>query len=131
VAKISCFAIGLSLIAGCASTEGGDGTFRISRVVEGSAIVHETLTPNFADHAIGGVIGATTSLLVRDANSGFKIGVYPTGMLSPAVAGMTAGLAAMAKDASAATSALEPAELRETLGYADYDAQAKRFIAPT
>jgi hypothetical protein len=29
-----------------------------------------------------------------------------------------------------AASALPPAELRTTLGYADYDAQAKQFIVP-
>jgi 2-methylisocitrate lyase-like PEP mutase family enzyme len=59
---------------------------------------------------------------------GFKIGTYPTGMLSPAAAGMKAGLAALAAGDAAAASALPPAELRETLGYADYDAQAKPFI---
>jgi 2-methylisocitrate lyase-like PEP mutase family enzyme len=61
---------------------------------------------------------------------GFKIGTYPTGMLSPAAAGMKAGLAALAAGDAAAASALPPAELRETLGYADYDAQAKPFIVP-
>jgi 2-methylisocitrate lyase-like PEP mutase family enzyme len=59
---------------------------------------------------------------------GFKIGTYPTGMLSPAVAGMKAGLAALAAGQSEAASALPPAELRATLGYADYDAKAKPFI---
>src|SRR5690349_16076877 len=43
---------------------------------------------------------------------GFKIGTYPTGMLSPAVAGMKAGLAALAAGQSEAASALPPAELR-------------------
>jgi 2-methylisocitrate lyase-like PEP mutase family enzyme len=61
---------------------------------------------------------------------GLKIGTYPTGMLSPAVAGMKAGLAALVAGEAAATSALPPAELRTTLGYADYDAQAQRFIVP-
>jgi 2-methylisocitrate lyase-like PEP mutase family enzyme len=61
---------------------------------------------------------------------GFKIGTYPTGMLSPAVAGMKAGLAALVAGEAAAASALSPAELRATLGYADYDDQAKRFIVP-
>src|SRR5262245_12511572 len=59
---------------------------------------------------------------------GFKIGTYPTGMLSPAVAGMKAGLAALAEGKSEAKSALPPPELRATLGYADYDAKAKPFI---
>ena len=61
---------------------------------------------------------------------GFKIGTYPTGMLSPATAGMKAGLAAWSLAKSEAASALPPPELRTTLGYADYDTQAKRFAAP-
>ncbi len=59
---------------------------------------------------------------------GFKIGTFPTGMLSPSVAGMKAGLAALLAGESEAKSALPPPELRATLGYADYDGQAKRFI---
>lgn len=59
---------------------------------------------------------------------GFKIGTYPTAMLSPSIAGMKAGLAALAAGGAEAASALPPAELRTTLGYADYDAQAKAFI---
>lgn len=61
---------------------------------------------------------------------GFKIGTYPTAMLSPAVAGMKAGLAALVAGEAEAKSALPPAELRATLGYPDYDAQAKPFILP-
>jgi 2-methylisocitrate lyase-like PEP mutase family enzyme len=59
---------------------------------------------------------------------GFKIGTYPTGMLSPAVAGMKAGLAALKAGEPEAKGALPPAELRTTLGYPAYDAQAKPFI---
>ena len=59
---------------------------------------------------------------------GFKIGTYPTGMLSPAVAGMKAGLVALKAGEAEAKSALPPPELRATLGYADYDANAKAFI---
>ena len=66
----------------------------------------------------------------RAEELGFKIGTYPTGMLSPATAGMKAGLAALVAGEAEAKSALPPAELRTTLGYADYDAQAKRFIVP-
>jgi len=62
---------------------------------------------------------------------GFKIGTYPTAMLSPAIAGMKAGLAALLAGEAEAASALAPAELRATLGYPDYDREAKRFIAPT
>jgi 2-methylisocitrate lyase-like PEP mutase family enzyme len=60
---------------------------------------------------------------------GFKIGTYPTGLLSPMVAGIKAGLAALVDGEAEAATALPPAELRATLGYADYDAQANRFIA--
>jgi 2-methylisocitrate lyase-like PEP mutase family enzyme len=59
---------------------------------------------------------------------GFKIGTYPTGMLSPAIAGMKAGLAALKAGEAEAKSAMPPPELRGTLGYADYDAKAKPFI---
>ena len=60
---------------------------------------------------------------------GFKLGTYPTNMLSPAIAGMKAGLAALNAGESEAASALPSAELRATLGYADYDAEGARFIA--
>jgi len=59
---------------------------------------------------------------------GFKIGTYPTGMLSPATAGIKAGLAALAAGEAESPMALPPAELRATLGYAEYDAAAKKFI---
>ena len=59
---------------------------------------------------------------------GFKIGTYPTGTLSPAVAGIKAGLATLVAGGAEAASALPPAELRATLGYNDYDASAKPFI---
>ena len=59
---------------------------------------------------------------------GFKIATYPTGMLSPAAAGMKAGLAALKAGEAEAKSALPPAELRTMLGYPAYDAQAKPFI---
>ena len=62
------------------------------------------------------------------AAMGFKIGTYPTGMLSPAAAGMKAGLAALKAGEAESKSALSPADLRATLGYADYDAAAKPFI---
>jgi 2-methylisocitrate lyase-like PEP mutase family enzyme len=59
---------------------------------------------------------------------GFKIGTFPTSLLSPVAAGMKAGLAALAAGEAEAASALSPAELRELLGYQDYDVQAKPFI---
>ena len=61
---------------------------------------------------------------------GFKIGAYPTALLAPAAAGMKAGLAALATGEAEAAGAMPAAELRTTLGYADYDAQATPFILP-
>ena len=60
---------------------------------------------------------------------GFRVG-FPTGMLSPAAAGMQAGLAALRAGLSAAAGALPPAEFRAALGYGDYDDAAKPFIVP-
>jgi 2-methylisocitrate lyase-like PEP mutase family enzyme len=62
------------------------------------------------------------------AKLGFKIATYPTGMLSPAAAGMKSGLAALKAGEAESKSALPPAELRTMLGYPAYDAQAKPFI---
>lgn len=59
---------------------------------------------------------------------GIKIGTYPTGMLSPSIAGVKAGLAALATGRAESEMALSPAELRTTLGYGDYDTQAKPFL---
>ncbi len=61
---------------------------------------------------------------------GLKIGTYPTGMLSPSVAGIRAGLAALFAGEAEADSALEPADLRVTLGYTDYEEKAKQFTLP-
>ena len=66
----------------------------------------------------------------RAEELGFKIGTYPTGMLSPAVAGIKAGLAALQAGEAEAASALPPPELRATLGYGDYETQAKKFVLP-
>jgi 2-methylisocitrate lyase-like PEP mutase family enzyme len=68
-----------------------------------------------------------TPTQTRAAELGLKIGTYPTGLLSPAIAGMKAGLAALAAGQAEAGLALPPAELRTTLGYGDYDKQAQRF----
>lgn len=84
--------------------------------------------PSFAVLSPGG--GRATPSQAEAARLGFKIGTFPTGMLSPAIAGIKAGLAALRAGASEATSALPAAEFRETLGYGDYDAAAKRFIIP-
>ena len=66
----------------------------------------------------------------RAAELGLKIGAFPTGLLSPAMAGIKAGLAAIAAGGSEAEAALSPKEFRDTLGYGEYDAQAKRFSGP-
>ena len=72
-----------------------------------------------------------TPTQARAAELGLKIGTFPTGLLSPAMAGMQAGLAAIAAGGSAAEAALPPAEFRRILGYADYEAAAKPFVLPT
>lgn len=64
----------------------------------------------------------------RAAELGLKIGTYPTGMLSPSIAGMKAGLAALKAGKAAAEGALPPAEFRAALGYDDYEAHARQFI---
>ena len=61
---------------------------------------------------------------------GLKIGTYPTAMLSPATAGMQAGLAALVAGGAECATALSPADFRTTMGYPDYDVQAKPFIVP-
>jgi len=60
---------------------------------------------------------------------GLKIGTYPTGMLSPAIAGIQAGLDAIGSGAAEAPGALPGKKLREVLGYDDYEAHAKQFAA--
>jgi 2-methylisocitrate lyase-like PEP mutase family enzyme len=64
----------------------------------------------------------------RAAELGLKIGTFPTGMLSPVIGAMKAGLAAIAAGESAAPSAIPGKEFREALGYGDYDRQARNFV---
>jgi 2-methylisocitrate lyase-like PEP mutase family enzyme len=71
-----------------------------------------------------------TPTQARAAELGLKIGTYPTGMLSPSVAGMLQGLAALAAGDNAAASALPPPELARIIGYGDYEKQALRFRQP-
>ncbi|MCW8087388.1 isocitrate lyase/PEP mutase family protein [Sabulicella glaciei] len=71
-----------------------------------------------------------TPTQARAAELGLKIGTFPTGTLSPAMAGMKAGLAALAAGHSEAGSALSPQEFRATLGYGAYEAAAKPFVLP-
>ena len=65
----------------------------------------------------------------RAAELGFKIGTYPTATLSPVVGAIEAGLAALNEGKAEAESALDPAVLRDTLGYGDYEAEARRFTS--
>jgi 2-methylisocitrate lyase-like PEP mutase family enzyme len=69
-----------------------------------------------------------TPTRTRAAELGLKIGTYPTGLISPVAAAIKAGLAALLAGEAEAASALPPAELRATLGYGDYDAEAQRFV---
>jgi 2-methylisocitrate lyase-like PEP mutase family enzyme len=82
--------------------------------------------PSFAVLSPGGARACPSQ--GEAAALGFKIGTFPTGMLSPAMAGIAAGLAAIAAGASEAAGAMPTNAFRDTLGYADYEAQAKRFI---
>lgn len=69
-----------------------------------------------------------TPTQARAAELGLKIGTFPTGLLSPVVAGIRAGLAALAAGQSAASTALPPPELAAALGYAAYEQAAKPFV---
>jgi len=51
-------------------------------------------------------------------------------MLSPAIAGIKAGLAALKAGEVEAAGALPSEELRQTLGYDDYEEKAKAFTLP-
>ena len=50
-------------------------------------------------------------------------------MLSPVVGAIEAGLAALTAGQAEAASAVEFAVLRDTLGYGDYENQARRFTS--
>lgn len=63
----------------------------------------------------------------RAEELGLKIGTYPTSLLSPAIAGIQAGLAAQLEGKAEAESALPAAELRDVLGYAAYETRAQAF----
>ena len=83
--------------------------------------------PSFVVLSPGGA--RATPSQAEAAALGFRIGTFPTGTLSPAIAGMKAGLATIAAGDSEAAGALPPAELRAILGYGDYDTQARPFMA--
>jgi 2-methylisocitrate lyase-like PEP mutase family enzyme len=71
-----------------------------------------------------------TPTQARAAELGLKIGTYPTGMLSPVVGAIKAGLAALKAGKAEGANAIPPAELRETLGYGDYEEKARAFTLP-
>jgi 2-methylisocitrate lyase-like PEP mutase family enzyme len=109
--------------------EGADILFLDSPADEGEirrAVAAAAGRPSFAVLSPGAP--RETPTRTRAAELGLKIGTYPTAMLSPAVAGMKAGLAALTAGKAEADSALAPAALRATLGYQAYEAQAKQFI---
>ena len=109
--------------------EGADILFLDSPADDGEirrAIAAAAGRPSFAVLSPGAP--RATPSQSKAAELGFKIGTYPTGLLSPSAAGMKAGLAALGDGQGEASSALPPAELRTMLGYPDYDAQAKAFI---
>ena len=71
-----------------------------------------------------------TPTQTRAAELGLKIGTYPTGMLSPVVGAIKQGLAALKAGDAEAAGAIAPAEMREAVGYGEYEQQAKAFTLP-
>jgi hypothetical protein len=69
-----------------------------------------------------------TPSIPRAKELGLKIGTHPTALLSPMVAGIKAGLAALSAGQPEAGTALPPAELRGILGYDAYEAAAKPYV---
>ena len=109
--------------------EGADILFLDSPADDGEirrAVAAAKGRPSFAVLSPGAP--RATPSRAQAAELGFKIGTYPTGMLSPAAAGIKAGLAALLAGGNEAATALPAAELRATLGYPDYDTHAKPFI---
>ena len=66
----------------------------------------------------------------RAAELGFKIGTDPTALLSPVVGGIKAGLASLLPGGAEPACTIETAELRDILGYTEFEDQAKRFAIP-
>ncbi len=84
--------------------------------------------PSFSVLSPGGARATPTA--AEAAALGYRIGTYPTGMLSPAIAGMQAGLAAHVAGKAEAAGALPGAALRDVLGYNAYDVDAKPYRLP-
>ena len=110
--------------------EGADILFLDSPADDGEfrrAVAAAQGRPSFAVLSPGP--GRRIPSVTEAAALGLKIGTYPTAMLSPAIAGMQAGMAALLAGEAECTSALAPEALRTTLGYPDYDVQGKPFLA--
>lgn len=60
---------------------------------------------------------------------GFKIGTYPQATVSAVIGAIGQGLEAIrTEDVGAAPATVAPREMMDVLGYADYDAEASRFM---
>ncbi|MGG5808259.1 isocitrate lyase/PEP mutase family protein [Falsiroseomonas sp. CW058] len=68
-----------------------------------------------------------TPTQARAAELGLKIGTFPTGMLSPVIGAIQGALDAIAAGRSESPAAIPGSQLRDVLGYGDYERQAKRF----
>jgi 2-methylisocitrate lyase-like PEP mutase family enzyme len=112
--------------------EGADILFLDSPADEGEvrrAVEAAGGRPSFAVLSPGAPRETPTQ--ARAAELGLKIGTYPTGMLSPVVAAIQAGLDALKNGDAEAASALAPDALRDALGYADYEAAASAYTLPS
>ncbi len=108
--------------------EGADILFLDSPADEaevGRAVAAAQGRPSFAVLSPGGKRETPTQ--ARAAELGFKIGTFPTGLLSPVAAAMKVALAALVAGKSEAEGALSQAEFRDTFGYPAYEAAAKPF----
>ena len=111
--------------------EGADILFLDSPVDEAEvrrAVAAAKGRPSFAVLSPGAPRETPTQ--TRAAGHGPKLGPDPPPILSPATAGMKAGLGALQAGKAETESALSPKEFRETVGYPDYDVQAKPYVLP-
>jgi 2-methylisocitrate lyase-like PEP mutase family enzyme len=83
--------------------------------------------PTFSVLSPGGARATPTQ--AQAAALGIKIGTFPTGLLSPVIAAMKAGLAALAAGASEAAGAVTIEEYRSTLGWGDYEDETRRMTS--
>lgn len=111
--------------------EGADILFLNSPVDEAEikrAVAAAQGRPSFAVLSPGAK--RETPTIARAKELGLKIGTHPTALLSPVVAGIKAGLAALNAGQPEASTALPPPELREMLGYQAYETAAKPYVLP-